>query len=117
MQQIVIHEQESYLTATLERHFLDDETLKIRWTPYLNDFVTQANTVATSVVIINRVEVTQEVLELAASLSRTRSVVVVLRRSDEDFEWTFRELGASCVLCETAPPDAMIETVVKLLQA
>ena len=114
MQQIVIHEARSYLTAAIERHLLNAD-VTVRWTPFLPDFFRHIHADNSSIAVLHCVSLDEESITAIAQLARVKHVIISLPAADRRLEPVLREIGVRSVLCESDPPDVMIETVTRLL--
>lgn len=116
MQQILIHERQSFFTAALERHLISTPVV-VRWYPYFPDFQAHLLSTGAEVVILNRIQITDDLLDSIAELAPLTWMGIVLTVFDRQSEPILRELGVRSVLCETDPQVVMIETIKGLLQS
>ncbi|MBT5017625.1 MAG: hypothetical protein HON04_02645 [Planctomicrobium sp.] len=95
---IAIYEEQSYLTASLEREYLQAADLNFRWFPYLDDFFQHLENNACEIAILDCPQFSQEQLPRIAVLSKRICLIVIAPTEDFEFECLLRELGVTSVL-------------------
>lgn len=115
VQQVVVCERESYLTAALERHFLGEDWIQFRWTPYPVDFFRLITDARYQLGLLNCPELSQTDLEQLASLAPGFPLLALAPEADFEFEALLRELGVQAILPENVESRDLVVALKKLL--
>lgn len=95
---IAICEKQSYLTASLEREYLQAADLNFRWLPYFDDFFHHLENNACELAIIDCPHLSQDQLDRIAVISKQTSLIAFAPGEDFEFECLLRELGVTSVV-------------------
>ncbi|TWT50102.1 hypothetical protein KOR42_36490 [Thalassoglobus neptunius] len=112
---IVVHESQSLLTAHLERSFIDDSSIQVKWTPHRIDFLQESQVEETRLAILNRVEISEGLMQELFNIARLTNVCCILRREDEHQEELLREIGVVSVMNEAFAEKFLLSTVTRLI--
>lgn len=94
---VALYEQQSFLTASLEHHFISHSLMTFRWLPYLDDFIRHIREVRCDLVIVDCVSVDSVLLQRLAPDFSMNTVLAVAPREDFELECLLRELGVDSV--------------------